>query len=92
MNKYSEIKTLKETKARNPHKCDHCGETIKSGDIYYPEKIENKFLHSLHRKKFCSQCYKKYGKKLLKIETEQEQKNQTPNIQQSLENFTDEKT
>jgi len=35
------------------------------GETYYREYIEDKFLHSLHAKKYCSSCHEKHGKDLL---------------------------
>ncbi len=57
MSKYDNLIYYKQTKARTDHNCTNCLQLIKSGDIYYSEKIKDKFLHSLHRKKFCKQCY-----------------------------------
>lgn len=57
MSKYDNIKYFKETKARADHICSNCREQINAGDIYYPEEIKDKFLHSLHRKKLCKKCY-----------------------------------
>ncbi len=57
MNKYNSLKFFKETKARSQHICSNCGTQINRGDIYYPEEINDKFLHSLHRKKLCQKCY-----------------------------------
>lgn len=87
MSKYDKIKTLKETKATATHQCDYCGKIIESGDIYYPEKVKDKFLHFLHNKKFCSECYEKYGEDLLKMETKQNKKKKLSEEQRSLENF-----
>jgi hypothetical protein len=57
MSKYDNLKFFKKTKARVNHICMNCGEQINTGDIYYPEKIKDKFLHSLRRKKLCKKCY-----------------------------------
>lgn len=58
MSKYSDLKIYKETKARANHICSNCGTQINQGDIYYPEEMKDKFLHSLHRKKLCEKCYR----------------------------------
>jgi len=63
--KYDHLRILKETKARTHHVCFNCGNDILSGEIYYREHIEDRFLHSLHAKKYCSSCYEEYGKDLL---------------------------
>lgn len=59
MGKYDNIKYFKETKARAINICSNCGAQINPGEIYYPEEMGNKFLHSLHRKKLCKNCYEK---------------------------------
>lgn len=63
MKKY--VTFLKRTKARTEHKCNLCGCIIPIGEFYYAEELEDKFLHSLHRKKFCDVCYQKHGDRLL---------------------------
>jgi len=65
--KYDNLKTLKKTKARIQHVCYKCGKEISVGEIYYREHIRDKFLHSLHSKKYCSFCYEKYGNQLLTL-------------------------
>jgi len=66
MGKLNSIKVLKKTTARTTHICNNCNLEIKPGEIYYREHVEDKFLHSLHEKKFCALCYGKFGKRLLK--------------------------
>lgn len=66
MGKYNQLKFLKETKARVNHTCSKCGKEIESGSFYYLETIKDKFLHSLHAKKFCKNCYEKFGDKLIR--------------------------
>jgi uncharacterized protein with PIN domain len=65
MGKYDNLRTLKTTKARTQHVCYKCGKEISPGETYYREQIEDKFLHSLHSKKYCSSCYEKYGNRPL---------------------------
>lgn len=65
MGKYDQLKFLKKTKARVNHYCSNCGKEIRSGSYYYVETVRDKFLHSLHPKKFCAECYGKYGDKLI---------------------------
>lgn len=67
MSKYNNLKVLKETKARFSHICDRCGDEIKKGEIYYPESIGRVNAPGIKLKKFCEQCYKKYGDQLLKL-------------------------
>jgi len=48
MGKYDNLKTLKKTKARTQHVCYKCGKEISSGETYYREHIEDKFLHNVN--------------------------------------------
>lgn len=66
MGKYNQFKFLMKTRARVNHICSSCGMEIKSGSFYYAETIKDRFLHSLHAKKFCTECYEKFGDKLVK--------------------------
>jgi len=81
MGKYDYLKTLKKTKARTNHVCFNCGKNILPGEAYYREHIEDKFLHGLHAKKYCSSCYEKLGNKLLSS------KAKSSNQSASLEEF-----
>lgn len=63
MSKY--VKTLKQKKARKDHTCDKCGGIIQAKSIYYSEDSGDRFLQSLHAKKYCSSCYEQYGNQLL---------------------------
>jgi hypothetical protein len=65
LGKYGDLRYLKKTKARTWHQCSLCSVNIDAGEYYYLETIENRFLHSLHAKRYCSQCYNKYGDRLL---------------------------
>ena len=67
MSKYDHLRFLKKTKARAEHQCFQCGQLISAGEFYYAEELKDRFLHSLHRKKFCSACYQKFGDKLLSM-------------------------
>lgn len=83
MGKYNHLKILKKTKARSHHVCYRCSKEIFLGETYYREHIEDKFLHSLHAKKYCSFCYEKYGDRLLSF------KMKTSHQGISLEEFDD---
>jgi len=74
MGKYDQTKHLKKTKARTLHKCNTCNGKIDAGEYYYVETQKDKFLHSLHAKRFCFKCYEKHGDRLLIIEREKEQR------------------
>lgn len=65
MGKFNNLKILKKTKARTSHQCNICGKIINQGDYYYKEHIKDKFLHSLNAKKFCNECYNKFGDRLI---------------------------
>jgi hypothetical protein len=65
MSKYNSIKYLKKTKARISHICECCNEEIKKGEIYYPESVGRINAPGVKLRKFCMNCYKKYGDKLL---------------------------
>lgn len=76
MGKFSNLKYLKKTKARTLHQCSLCSGDINIGEYYYLETIENKFLHSLHTKRYCSQCYSEYGDKLLSLKLKEDTTNE----------------
>ena len=67
MSKYNQLKYLKKIKARVYHQCNYCGETIPPGEYYYREVIRDKFLHFLHARSFCINCYEEHGEALLKM-------------------------
>jgi len=60
MGKYSHLPVLKQIKARTRHICYDCGKEISPGETYWKEHVQDKFLHSLHAKKYCAVCYKKH--------------------------------
>jgi len=57
MSEHDDLTFYRQIKARTEHNCAKCAQLIKAGDLYYAEDIKDRFLHSLHRKKFCRQCY-----------------------------------
>lgn len=65
MSKYDSLKFLKETKARNHHICDKCGQNIGKGEIYYKESVGEVNVPGIMLLGFCARCYQKYGNKLL---------------------------
>ena len=64
MGKYDNFKILKNKIAPTNLQCQLCRQIIKQGDYYYSEEIEDKFLHSPHRKKFCKECVGRFKKQL----------------------------
>jgi hypothetical protein len=66
MGKFDSLKALKKTKARAAHLCSKCGTNIVPGEDYYKEHLQDRFLHSLHAKKFCAECFEQHGDALLK--------------------------
>lgn len=66
MGKYDPLTTLKKTRARTFHLCSKCGSVISSGDDYYKEHIQDRFLHKMDPKKFCARCFQEHGEGLLK--------------------------
>ena len=65
MGKYNGLKVLKKTKARTWHICHNYGKEIQRGVTYYREHIEDRFLHSLHAKKYCASCFEEHREGLL---------------------------
>jgi len=72
LGKYDHIKYLKKTKARTVHHCDRCNDLIEPDEYYYAETEKDRFLHSLHAKRFCSKCYEKDGNQLLSTKRKEE--------------------
>ena len=64
----SGIKTrLIRKQSKNPTVCLYCSNQIFPNESHYVEEGVNEHLHSLIARKFCSDCYSKYGEhKLLK--------------------------
>ena len=45
--------------------CTNCGKQILVGEVYHLEEGVDQHLHSLIARRFCSDCYAKYGEKKL---------------------------
>jgi hypothetical protein len=68
--KWDKYKILKTRKARTNHKCANCNSIIKKGKQYYVEGLNIPVPYPLlevRMKKFCAECYTKYGNNLLKM-------------------------
>ena len=60
---------LKKFKASEVYMCAICENRIEPEEVCYRETDEDHFLQWLHAKKFCSNCYQKYGDNLLNART-----------------------
>jgi len=67
MGKCDSFEHLKKTKARAFHQCNYCGSIICPREYYFRETMQEKFLQSLHVRRFCFRCYEKYGETLLRM-------------------------
>ncbi len=62
----SEIKTkLIKKQSNSPIICTFCKNKINSDNEYYLERGVCEHIHSLIARKYCSECYRKYGEKFL---------------------------
>ena len=57
--------------ANSPNVCTNCNKQIEIGDILHLEEGVNQHIHSLLARRFCSDCYAKYGEKRLLIGSEE---------------------
>ena len=48
-----------------PTVCIYCSKQIPANDLHYVEKGINSHIHSLIARKFCKDCYMKFGDHLL---------------------------
>jgi hypothetical protein len=48
-----------------PTVCIYCDKQILPNDLHYVEKGKTEHIHSLIARKYCEDCYKKYGEQLL---------------------------
>jgi len=67
--KYNQFKYLKKVKARTTHQCSCCGKVIFPSEYYFMEAMQDRFLHSLHARRFCIECKEKFGNSLLSKKT-----------------------
>ena len=51
--------------AKFPRFCTNCNCEIQIDDLYHQEEGVEDHLHSLIARRFCSECYAKYGEKKL---------------------------
>ncbi len=45
--------------------CTNCDNRIEPDEVYYLEKGDKDHIHSLIARKYCSNCYTKYGERIL---------------------------
>jgi len=61
-----EIKThLVKKVAKFPKVCTNCNKEISAGKTFHYEEGNSEHIHSLIARRFCSDCYAKYGEKKL---------------------------
>jgi len=53
--------------AKSPRVCTNCNNEIPIGEAYHLEQGVSEHLHSLLARNFCSECYAKYGERILLI-------------------------
>ena len=58
------IKLVKK-QSKSPAVCTNCDSKIEPDQVFYLEKGENEHIHSLIARKFCADCYSKYGERIL---------------------------
>ena len=68
MDKYNRFKILKKRVTSTTFQCQLCRRLVKQGENYYSEEVKDKFLHFLHKRKFCKKCVEKFKKQLPPIE------------------------
>jgi hypothetical protein len=51
--------------SKNVTVCIHCNNKISPGNVYHQEEGIRDHLHSLVARKFCSDCYARYGEQQL---------------------------
>ncbi len=64
MNKHNNLKVLKRKITLITFQCGICKQFVREGESYYSEEIKDRFLHFLHKKKFCKECVNKFKKQL----------------------------
>jgi hypothetical protein len=62
----NQIKTrLIRKQSKSPAVCTYCNSMISPDEIHYLEEGVKEHIHSLIARKFCSDCYAKYGERIL---------------------------
>jgi ribosomal protein L33 len=56
---------LVKKQSKFPAVCTNCNSKIASDEIYYVEEGKKEHIHSLIARKFCKDCYAKYGERIL---------------------------
>ena len=51
--------------SKSPKVCTNCNNKILPGEVYHLEEGVEEHLHSLIARQFCSECYAKYGERIL---------------------------
>jgi uncharacterized protein with PIN domain len=56
---------LVQRQSHSPKVCTHCNTKITPGEVYHQEEGVSEHIHSLIARRFCTQCYAKYGEHFL---------------------------
>jgi hypothetical protein len=56
---------LVKKQSKFPTVCTNCDSKIASDEVHYLEEGIEDHIHSLIARKFCSDCYAKYGERIL---------------------------
>ncbi|UCF12284.1 MAG: hypothetical protein JSW06_09620 [Thermoplasmatales archaeon] len=56
---------LVKKQSKFPAVCTNCDSKIAPDKVYYLEEGVEEHIHSLIARKFCSNCYSKYGERIL---------------------------
>ena len=53
--------------SKSPKVCTNCNKEIPLGEVFHLEEGVKEHLHSLIARQFCSECYARYGERILLI-------------------------
>ena len=60
MGKYDSFKILRKKVASTTFRCQLCRAFVNEGNDYFSEEVTDRFLHSLHKRKFCVECVQRF--------------------------------
>jgi hypothetical protein len=64
MNKIMDTR-LVQRQSKYPTVCTYCSAKVNADDAYYVEEGVKEHIHSLIARKFCMNCYTRYGETIL---------------------------